>query len=400
MSFEPASVNDRNALPGDPGQKRGPQGPKKPARFWQRVRELVRLNRTETVLALVAIAVLLVTVVPSPYAVERPGPVVNVLGTVPVDGNDVPVLTVEGQKTQSERDDESAGALNLLTVQITGSPQNPLKWIALIPALFDPSQSIAPVTDFYPDGVTVEQREKVTSMQMDNSQVQAAAAAFTELGLPVKVTLSVDGVDEHGAAAGVLERGDQIVSVDGTPVASFDDLIAAVSAAAGEIEIGIRREAESSTVRVTPKPQSPGADPRLGVVIASSFELPREVDISVPQIGGPSAGLVFGLAIMDRLGDSPELRDLAVSGTGTLSATGQVGPIGGLTQKAWAAERAGSDLFLMPMANCADVADFPKQLRVAPVATLAEAAAAIDTVSAGGTVAGIERCRAGGVAQE
>ncbi|MHA3685310.1 YlbL family protein [Leucobacter sp. HY1908] len=398
MNFEPASVNEQNAPTGDSGPANEAKRPGKLVRLWRRTRALVRANRTETVMGLVAIAVLLAATVPSPYAIERPGPVVDVLGTVQVEGEDVPVLTVEGQKKEAQ-DAEAAGALNLLTVQITGSPQKPLNWAALIPALFDPSQSIAPVTNFYPEGITVEQREKVTSMQMDNSQVQAAAAAFAELGLPVKVALSVDGVDEHGAAAGLLEAGDELVSVGGAPLESFDDLNAAVSASDGEIEIGIRREGKDRSVRVTPQPQNPGGDPRLGVVIASSFELPREVDISVPQIGGPSAGLIFGLAIMDRLGDSPELGGLAVSGTGTLTAKGEVGPIGGLTQKAWAAKRAGSDLFLMPVANCADVEGFPKELRVAPVATLAEAAAAIDTAASGGQVAGLERCSAGGVAE-
>ena len=342
----------------------------------------------------VAIVVLLAATVPSPYAVERPGPVVDVLGTVPVEGEDVAVLTVEDQVAT-----EARGQLNLLTVTIAGSPQNPLSWIALIPALFDRSQTIAPIAQFYPKGITVEQREQVTSMQMDASQVQAATAAFREIGLDVDITLGIGEVDNNGPAFGALKANDEFVSVDGTPIDSFQTLIEKVSAATGDLKLVVLRDGQKRTVTVAPKPPSPGAEPRLGVVVTTSYELPRTVDISVPQIGGPSAGLMFGLAIMERMGKGVDLDGLTVSGTGTLSDTGAVGPIGGLTQKAWAAKRAGSDLFLMPLDNCIDVKDFPADLAVAPVATLQEASAAIANAAAGHPAAGIERCVSQPIAQ-
>lgn len=334
-----------------------------------------------------ALVVLAAATIPSPYSIERPGPVVDVLGTVPIEGEDVPVLIVEDQVNS-----EAEGTLNLLTVSIAGSPQRPLSWIALIPALFDRSQAIAPVAQFYPEGVTVEQREKVTSMQMDASQVVSATAAFRAMGLEVGVRLSVSDVDDTGPATGVLQPGDELVSVNGIVLEGFGQLIETVSAGEQPLTFEIVRDGAARSVRVTPNPPSEGAAPRLGIVVVTEFELPRTVDISVPQIGGPSAGLVFGLAVMERMGEGPVLDGLIVSGTGTLSAEGEVGPIGGLTQKAWAASRAGSDLFLMPTENCADVAGFPSGLVVAPVATLEEAVAAIDAASAGESVAGLERC--------
>ena len=358
-------------------------------RLWRSLRRVIRENRTEAVMVVVALLVLAVATIPSPYAIERPGPVVDVLGTVPVEGEDVPVLTVEDQVGG-----EDEGRLNLLTVSIAGSPQRPLSWISLVPALFDPSQDIAPMTQFYPEGITVEQREEVTSMQMDASQVVSATAAFRAVGLEVGVSLSIGDVDKAGPAAGVLEPGDELVSINGEELKSFEQLIETVSTGTDPLTIEIVRDGKPRTEMVTPREPTDGAAPRLGIVVSTSYELPREVDISVPHIGGPSAGLIFGLAIMDRMGEGPSLDGLTVSGTGTLNEDGAVGPIGGLTQKAWAASRADTDLFLMPVANCPDVRDFPKGLNVAPVATLDEAVAAINAASAGDAVAGLDRCAA------
>lgn len=358
------------------------------SRLWRTLGRIVREYRSEAVIIAVALAVLAVATIPSPYAIERPGPVVDVLGTVPVEGEEVPVLTVEQQV-----DAAADGTLNLLTVSIVGSPQRPLSWISLVPALFDPSQTIAPVSQFYPEGITVEQREEVTSLQMDASQVVSATAAFRAMGLDVGVTLSIGDVDEAGPAAGLLKAGDELVSINGTEIASFDQLIDTVSTGTDPLTFQLVRDGESRTVEVAPQVPSTGDEPRLGIVVSTAYELPYEVDISVPQIGGPSAGLIFGLAIMDRLGEGPELGGLTVSGTGTLGADGAVGAIGGLTQKAWAASRVDTDLFLMPVANCPDVEGFPKNLKAAPVATLEEAVDAINAASAGKEVAGLERCK-------
>lgn len=354
------------------------------ARFLQL---LITENRTEAVLVAVALLVLAVATIPSPYAVERPGPAADMLGTVPVDGEDVPVLTVEGQPHS-----ESAGQLNLLTVSIAGSPDRPLSWIALIPALFDRSQEIAPVTDFYPEGITVEQREEVTSLQMDNSQVLAATAAFQTMGLEVGMTLGVGDVDPDGPAAGLLEAGDELLAVDSVLLEDFEQLTAAVAKAHGGLSITVLRDGETLTVDVTPRATNDSDGPKLGIVVSQAHDLPHDVVISVPQIGGPSAGLIFGLAIMERMGEGPNVAGLTISGTGTLSAEGDVGAIGGITQKAWAASRADSDLFLMPLENCSDVKGFPSGLNAVPVATLEEAVDAINAVSAGEPVAGLERC--------
>lgn len=341
-------------------------------------------------IAILACAMLLAAVVPSPYAIERPGPVVDTLGEVLINDEKIAVITIEDVETYP-----TSGELNLLTVSILGNPEQPKSWLSLVPALFDPSQRVAPVSEFYPRGTTVEQRETENTVLMDSSQAQAAAAAFRALGLDVGVELSVAGVSEQGPADGILETGDRLVSVDGRDIDDYGSLRSSIigAGAGAELRFGIERDGEAREVVLTPRVPEGGTEPLIGALISTEYELPAEIDISLSEIGGPSAGLVFALAILDRLTPGAMLDGLTVSGTGTVSDAGDVGAIGGLTQKMWAAQRAGSDLFLMPLENCVDLPDrLPQGLRIAPIETLDEAVGAIEAVAAGEEPAGAERC--------
>lgn len=341
-------------------------------------------------IAILATLTVLAAVIPSPYAIERPGPVVNTLGEVTIEDETMPVINIADVKTYPTK-----GVLNLLTVTILGGPEHPASWLSLVPAIVDPSQRVAPRTEFFPEGETEKDREAMNTVLMDTSQMQAAAAAFRQLKQPVTVELHVAGVSEEGPAKGVLEEGDQLLAVNGTEITDFADLRKAIVAAGADdpMKLSIKRDGKKQEVAVTPQIPKGGKDPMIGAVLSSSYILPAKVDISLSQIGGPSAGMVFALGIYDRLTPEPLLDGLTVSGTGTISDSGEVGPIGGLTQKMWAAARAKSDLFVMPVENCADLpSQIPSDMTVAPVETLTEAIEAIETVKAGGTPVGIERC--------
>lgn len=337
-----------------------------------------------------ACVLLLAAVIPSPYTIERPGPVVNTLGEVRIEGETQPVISLPGTDTYP-----TTGELNLLTVSLVGSPDHPASWLSLVPALVDPSQRIAPRIEFFPEGSTLEDREAQGTAQMQSSQAQAAAAAFRELGQEVPEELMVAAVSEDGPAVGILQEGDVLTRVAGEPIADFADLRAAIVArgAGNDLTLSVVRDGTERDVTLRPQIPEGGTDPLIGAVIATTYELPVEVDISLSEIGGPSAGMVFALGIYDQLTPGAMLDGNAVSGTGTVTGAGEIGPIGGLEQKMWAAARAESDLFLMPVANCADLPTrLPSGLQVAPVATLSEARTAIERVAAGETVAGVERC--------
>lgn len=349
------------------------------------------LSRWTIMVAIVSILVLAASLIPSPYAVEGPGPTLDVLGTtLDENGDELPVIRIDGVENH---DDD--GILRLLTVSISGSPQHPRSWFSLIPAALNPKQDIRPLEEFFPEGITEDERTQQNSVRMTSSQDVAAAAAFTALGEDVPVTLSVAQIMENGPATGVLQEGDVIIAVAGNEVAGFGDLRDAIAANGAGVPLTLTVERDGQPVDVTVVPAVPenGTEPAIGAVIQSEFELPYEVEFAVDDIGGPSAGLIFSLGIMDLMTPKSLLNGLHVAGTGTISIDGVVGPIGGLEEKMLGASSAGSELFLMPMANCKDLPErTPAGMQIATVATLDEAVSAIKVATEGGTPPGIERC--------
>lgn len=340
-----------------------------------------------------ALIVVFASVMPSPYVIERPGPVVDTLGDIEVEGKVEPVIRLGGVRSHP-----TSGSLNLVAVTMVGSPEQPTKWIELLWPLLDHRQELLKLSEVFPEGVTAEQREQTNTALMGSSQSLAAVAALRELGEEVESELVVAEVMEDGPSAGVLEQGDRILTVAGKPVESVEAVRAVVAkaGAGASVEVVVERDGSRRTVEAAPEPAEKGGDPMLGVVIATDFELPFELEMSVEDIGGPSAGTTFALAIYDMLTPGELTGGLDVSGTGTIDDSGRVGGIGGLTQKIWGAADAGSDLFFMPLENCGDVPErLPGDMRIVPVATLEEAVSAIETAADGGDPAGLERCEAG-----
>ncbi|SDK68261.1 S16 family serine protease [Streptomyces indicus] len=116
-----------------------------------------------------------------------------------------------------------------------------------------------------------------------------------------------------------------------------------------------------------------------------------QVDLQLAGIGGPSAGLLFALGIVDKLDGNGAGGDLTggrvIAGTGTIDADGKVGPVGGVSLKTQAAKRDGATVFLVPKAECADAkAELPKDLRLIPVTTLDQTVEALRALDTGGDV--------------
>lgn len=333
---------------------------------------------------------------PPPFVVERPGPVVDTLGTVQTGkaGEDPqPMIQIEGAETYPTQ-----GQLNLLTVSIQGGPDRSVGWLGLIPALLDPSQEIVPMEQIFPPGVSSEDREAQNEQLMDRSQADATVAALRQLGTEVPATVSVSAVVEGSPAAGVLKETDELLRVNGTEVLGVEQLrrLIAQNGADQPAEIVLRRDGQEQTVAVTPVASGTQETPGpavLGIGVASEYDFPFDVDLLINDIGGPSAGMMFALGIMDTLTPGPLTGGHTVSGTGTIDGEGTVGPIGGLPQKMWGAAEAGTELFLMSVGNCDAVPEnIPGDMTVVPVATLAEAERAIEDFVAGKEPVGLERC--------
>lgn len=321
----------------------------------------------------VAIVGVAQSLIPIPYVIERPGPVVNTLGEVTIAGETTPMIEVDGAETYPV-----TGELNLLTVSIAGSPTQSVTFFELFAAMIDPTQEIVPMEEIYPSGLTPEERKEENEAEMTSSQDLATAAALTELGIPFGQTLSVAGVGEDGPSAGILREGDVFVSLNGEEITDYTRLreLIAENGDSKPADIVVIRDGETTTVQVTPVRVTEGGESTtlIGVGVQTEFEFPFQVSIQVDQIGGPSAGLMFALGITDLLTPENLTAGRIVSGTGTIDAEGNVGAIGGLPQKVIAAERANSALMFIPADQCAEIPSSQfDRIRIVPVATLSEA---------------------------
>ena len=290
---------------------------------------------------------------PLPYVTYKPGLTVDLLGDN--DEGD-PIIQVEGRPTY--QDD---GQLRMTTVYVSQrDAHNNL--VELMRDWISRSSAVYPKAAIYPDeGGTVEQDREAGRQEMTSSQDAATAAALTELGYRVTEAVVI-AVEKGTPAVGVLEKHDVILAVAGTKVANSEELVAAVQAAqpGRPLALVVRRDGERRTISVTPRRVDGG--PQVGVRVGTQItDFPVEVTIAIDSsIGGPSAGLMLSLGIYDTLTKGSLTAGRTIAGTGTVDATGAVGPIGGIQQKIVGARDAGAELFLVPPGNCDEARGAPR----------------------------------------
>ncbi|MET0734516.1 MAG: PDZ domain-containing protein [Microbacterium sp.] len=346
-------------------------------------------------LTIAMLILLAITFLPTSYVIQRPGPVYNTLGTAEsADGTQVPLISIEGAETFP-----TEGALDLLTVQVVGNRERTPSWFELALAWFDPSKAVLPIDAVFPEGQTTEDRNAESAALMVDSQKEATAAALTELGYDVVPEIVVYSFVEDSAAEGVLEEGDVILEANGTPVTDATALREVINAGEGApVELLIERDGEQQTVAVTPKEAEVDGETTwlIGVTLMHDYEFPFEVTIQLNNVGGPSAGMMFALGIIDTLTPGELNGGETIAGTGTIGSDGVVGPIGGIRQKMWGAVGAGADWFLAPQDNCDEVVGHvPDGLRVFSVEDLDDAMAALEAISDGGDLDALPTCTAG-----
>jgi Lon-like protease len=341
------------------------------------------------IIAAIAIAVL--ALVPSPYVVEKPGPVFDTLGTVESGGETVPLIDIPMQETFP-----TTGSLDLLTVTIAGNREDPLNWFQVGQAWLDPSEAVIPIDDAYPKGQTVEQSETESRIEMETSQKEAIAAALHHLGYTFPSTIVVQEVGAGTPADGTLKEKDVITSINGVDVSDVSELRAQVKENGTDkaAKVGLIRDGIAQEFDITPT-LSGGENPApiLGVIPSADYEFPFEVTIQLDNVGGPSAGQMFALGIVDKLTKGSLNGGKEVAGTGTIDANGTVGAIGGIRQKMWGAVRSGAHYFLAPISNCDEViGHIPDGLTVIPVATLKDSITALGLVADGAQGSALPEC--------
>lgn len=349
------------------------------------------------VMTLVAALVLLVglgygsLLLPMPYLVAAPGVTLNTLGEQE-DGE--PIIGIDGSD-----DYVHDGSLSMVTVQYAGGPDHRLNLFTLVTAWLSPSQAVLPEELLFPAGRSQEEVTERQTVQMNDSQTDATAAALNQLNIDYEAIPLVAEAVEDMPAEGVVESGDRVLEVDGESVptgTAGDDKEQLVGSAfvvehvgardAGEpVELLLERDGEEVEVEIETVEGDSGSA-AVGILIADDMDFPVDIDISVGEIGGPSAGMMFSLGIIDRLSEESITGGAQVAGSGTISSDGRVGGISGIPQKMVSAQRDGAEYFFVAADSCSQVAQSAAygELDVVRVETLTDAMDALETIREGG----------------
>jgi PDZ domain-containing protein len=311
------------------------------------------------VLPLLAMAVVL-EVVRLPYFVISPGPAREV----------GPLIQIRDHQVYPPE-----GHLLLTAVFETRTQVNAYE---AIKSWLDPTEAVIPERYVLAPGETPEQGAQIAISQMDTSKIDATVVALTkEAGYPKNhgPGALVESVVSGTPAEGKLFAGDLILSIDGEAVETVEDLGRTIRAAGvgHSLTFKVRPIDMKQTRTVTIAPAKlPGVDyPAIGIGSVDNF--PFSVEISSGDIGGPSAGLMWTLGLIDLLTPGDLTEGKIVAGTGTIGLDGSVGPIGGIQQKVAAAERARAVVFFAPADQAAEASEVARHIEVVSVKTYMDA---------------------------
>ncbi|MEU2262504.1 PDZ domain-containing protein [Streptomyces sp. NPDC019645] len=351
-------------------------------------------RRTATMLASTLVLIVLLCVgvfMTPPYSEMTPGPTVNTLG----DAGGEPVLQISGRKTYP-----TSGHLNMTTVRVTGADYR-MNLAEVVYGWLAHDNVVVPHETLYPDGKTEEQSNQENAEEFSQSQESAKVAALRELGIPVKSRVVVSSIRKDSPAQGTLHAGDVIKAVDGAPVKKPDDVSKAVvkhkpgdkvtftivpAKEAAAAEKAGKEPTGSQDVQVGTVRSEQAKRTIVGITAGTDHTFPFAVDIKLADVGGPSAGLMFALGIVDKLTPADLTGGKFVAGTGTIDDQGTVGPIGGIEMKLVGARNAGAQYFLTPSDNCAAAAsDIPEGLTLVRVKNIADATKSLEKIRSGKT---------------
>jgi Lon-like protease len=324
---------------------------------------------------------------PTPYVIERPGPVFDVLGQ----DQGASVISIQDAKSYPTN-----GKLDVLTVSVAGNREDTPSWAELAMAWLDPAQAIVPLDVMYPPNVSTSQVNAESSAMMEESQQDAIAAALTNLGYKVPWHVYVSEVSKGSPSSGKLVATDYVMSINSVAVKDIDQLRNEVNqqAVKGPLKVEVLRNGVKTIETITAQKAKDGKY-LLGILVGYKYDFPVKIKLHLGDVGGPSGGMMFALGIIDKLTPGQLTGGKHIAGTGTIDPAGNVGPIGGIRHKMFGAARAGATIFLAPDSNCDEVVGHvPSSLTVVKVSTLSEAKADLEKIAAGTNPSTLPTCTA------
>jgi len=309
---------------------------------------------------------------PIPFVFFKPGVPDNVAGKI---------ISIKDAKTYPIN-----GKLFITSILVT-NPDSPVfgaetlvNW-AIGPHVVLPKESV------YPPIKPAQKIERDSRNEMESSKVTSTAAALRYLGYDFDEVYYVSDIRDYSDAIKKLKIGDVITEIDGKEINQIEEIRTSYAKKSIGDSLLITVERKDKNGKVSPVTTrvilvenldiEEKERPAIGILVGTSARFPIDVDFNLPGVGGPSAGLIFAVGIVEKLTEEDLVRGRKIAGTGTISASGKVGGIGGIEEKMVGASRIGATIFIAPRENCPDIEHVPKGLKVIPVSTLSEAIEAL-----------------------
>jgi PDZ domain-containing protein len=309
---------------------------------------------------------------PIPFVFFKPGVPDNVAGKI---------ISIKDAKTYPIN-----GKLFITSILVT-NPDSPVfgaetlvNW-AIGPHVVLPKESV------YPPIQPAQKIERDSRNEMESSKVTSTAAALRYLGYDFDEVYYVSDIRDYSDAIKKLKIGDVITDIDGKKINQIEEIRTSYAKKRIGDPLLITVERKDKNGKVSPVTTrvilvenldiEEKERPAIGILVGTSARFPIDVDFNLPGVGGPSAGLIFAVGIVEKLTEEDLVRGRKIAGTGTITASGKVGGIGGIEEKMVGASRIGATIFIAPRENCPDIEHVPKGLKVIPVSTLSEAIEAL-----------------------
>jgi PDZ domain-containing protein len=328
-----------------------------------------------------------IALVPVPYVTWSPGTTFDLLAPQPQGGD---TITITGADTYP-----TTGQLRMTTVSVT-SPGSTLSLPEVLFSYWLPSREVLPRNAIYRPGEGTTQITDEESQLMDDSQSSAVVAALRQSGVEVTQWPMVTTVSASGPSADVLKPGDLIEAVDNKATTTKEAVQELISGhhVGDPVLFTVRRGGVKlrPTVITRATVNNP-KKPIVGIGLSTGYSYTPSVTFAIdPAIGGSSAGLMFALAIRDKLSSVDLVADRVIAGSGTMDSDGNVGAVGGVQEKLAAAARDQATVFLVPVGNCTDIDEIPPGVRVVGVDSLAGATKALEDLADPAKAASVPGC--------
>ncbi|MFM8843704.1 MAG: PDZ domain-containing protein [Actinomycetota bacterium] len=308
---------------------------------------------------------------PIPYVFFKPGVPDNVSGRI---------ITIKDAKSYPIN-----GKLYITSIMVT-NPDSPVFGAETIVNWATGANVVLPRESVYPPVRPAQKIERDSQNEMESSKATSTAAALRYLGYKFKELYYISDIREYSDAFNKLKEGDVITAIDGKEINEIEEIRSSYrdKKIGDPLQITVERRSKEGTLSTLTLEvslvenqdvvsESGEKKPAIGILVGTTARFPIEVKFDLPGVGGPSAGMIFAVGIIEKLTEEDLVRGRQIAGTGSITASGKVESIGGIEEKMIGASRIGATIFLAPRENCPDIKHVPKGLKVIPVSTLSEA---------------------------